>query len=715
MRPEPITPPKRNTGLAGGITGEIDLAAMFQSLIREKWRIFAFIFLGAILGIVYIVTMTTSYYVSTAAIALQSRNERIIDFQSPLAALGGDTFTINTEVEALQSRRLAEKLAERLDLFSDPEFNYTLQEPRSFSPGSLIRLAIGTVKSIFVAPEPPGPPPTSEEIRADVISSVLGALTVSNTRASYVFNITFMTQDPEKSARMADALAELYIEDQIAVKFEATERATAWLSGRVIELRDDLVEAENALKSFKASSDLVGPEALEALNRQLKDRRDRVADAEAKLVTAAATQASLRAAGESGDTGRMAVLANDPVLTQAQRRLPEGRAAFDARFAQIVSRGDLELQRAREQIKLLKKSVADLESKVVSQSDELVRLQQLEREAAASREIYEHFLGRLKQTSVQQGVHSADSRMLSTAVVDWRPAAPRKTRIVMLFAFMGMVLGAFAVLRREMRKSGARSAQELEQATGYSVLAQIPKVKVTRKNMLKHLVRKHSSAMAEAVRDLRTSVLLSHIDQAPQIIMITSSLPDEGKTSQSLALTQSFAALGNNVLLIEGDIRRRVFRSYFKIRNPNGLIAAVSGNAPLEDCVHYSEELGSDVLVGEKSSVNAADFFSSTRFKVFLESCREKYDIIIIDTPPVLAVPDARVIGPQVDATIYAVRWDQTALVNVQDGLTSLESIGVKVTGLSLSMVDMRQAKRYGGKYADMYGSYAKSQRYYAN
>lgn len=715
MRSDPIVPPQRSTNPASGLAGEINLVAAFEAILRGKWRILFYAVLGVILGVVYVATMTTPLYRSTAVIALENRNERIIDFQSPVSGLGGDAFTIHTQVEALKSRNLAAKLVEKLDLTQDPDFNYMLAEPNPYSPGALIGAVIGSVLAELVPPGPPAPPPTEDEIRSSVIDAVLLSLSVSNTRASYVFNVTFLTRDPVKSARMADTLAELYIEDQIAVKYEATEKATVWLSGRVGELRDELEMTENALKAFKADSDLIGPEALEALNRQLKDRRDRVADAEVRLKNAEAGHVSLKVAGDSEDIDRMVALANDPALTQAHRRLPEGRQAFDTRFAQVLSRSEFELQRFGTQISTLKDSVQSLETQVARQSDELVKLEQLEREATASREIYEYFLGRLKETSVQQGVHGADSRILSPAVI-WRlPAAPRKTRIFMLFAFLGMVFGAFMVLRREMRKSGVRSPQELEQATGYSVLAQIPKAPFNRRRVLTHLANKPSSAMAEAIRNLRTSLLLSNLDHAPQVVMMTSSLPDEGKTTQSLALTQSFAAMGKKVLLIEGDIRRRVFQGYFKIRKRAGLVSAVAGETPLEECIHYSEELGADVLIGEKTSINAVDFFSSARFNEFLQARRQEYDIIMIDTPPVLAVPDARVIGRLVDATVYAVRWDQTALINVQEGLGTLESIDVRVSGLSLSMVDMRQAQRYGGKYADIYGSYAKSQRYYAN
>jgi capsular exopolysaccharide synthesis family protein len=254
----------------------------------------------------------------------------------------------------------------------------------------------------------------------------------------------------------------------------------------------------------------------------------------------------------------------------------------------------------------------------------------------------------------------------------------------------------------------------LETATGQTVLAQIPRAPVTKRHRLvRYLATKPASAMAESVRNLRTSVMLSNVDNPPQIIMITSSLPGEGKTTQSLALAHSFASMGRRVLLIEGDIRRRTFREYFRIRSQTGLIRAVMEDLPFDEVVFCSKDLGIDVLVGEKSRINAADFFSSARIQVFLDRARAEYDIVIIDTPPVLVVPDARVIGQLADAVLYAVRWNSTTRAQLEEGLNALATVDVKVSGLVLSQVDVRKAAQYGGRYRDVYAAHGS--RYYRN
>ncbi|MFC6639635.1 CpsD/CapB family tyrosine-protein kinase [Sulfitobacter sediminilitoris] len=231
-----------------------------------------------------------------------------------------------------------------------------------------------------------------------------------------------------------------------------------------------------------------------------------------------------------------------------------------------------------------------------------------------------------------------------------------------------------------------------------------------RKNVLKYFVDKPTSAAAEAIRNLRTSVLLSNIDNPPKVIMSTSSIPQEGKTTQSMALALNLTGLGKRVLLIEGDIRRRIFSQYFELPNTNGLLSVLAGNLSLQDAVIRIDALGADVLIGEKAKTIAADIFSSERFAMLLETAREQYDYIIIDTPPVLAVPDARIIGRHVDAIIYTVKWDSTSHRQVREGLKAFEDVNLRVSGLVLGQINARGMKRYG--YGDSYGAY---HAYYAN
>ncbi len=687
---------------------EIDLGKLFQTLWRGKVWILLSGLLALMIGAYYAYGAATPVYTAQATVALESREQQVMDIENVVAGLSGDQSTINTEVEVIRSRGLLEKLVADLDLMQDPEFNTRLRPEPTWSIGQLV----GAIRELVAGPPPARPEPTERAILDRTIDNLRAAISVSNVRQSYVFEISAVTEDPQKSAAIANRLAELYIDDQIAVKFAKTEQATLWLSERVSELQAQLETAQAELKDFSSNTNLVNAEALVALNRQLKELRDRRASTRAQAAAAQARLAELTAARDLAPDA-FAEVADDPALSQALDRLENQRVgaevAFETRAEAILARAELEARRAEAQITALDRSIAEVESQIDTQSEELVRLQQLEREAEASRLLYEAFLSRLKETSIQQGIQQADSRVLSYAVVPNNPSAPRKSRILALSLLLGLFAGAGGILAREMAQTKFRVAEDLEGRTGYAVIGQIPKIPARRrKNVLKYLSDKPNSAAAEAIRNLRTSILLANLDNPPKVIMSTSSIPGEGKTTQSIALAQNLSGLGAKVLLLEGDLRRRTLGQYFEAAEKPGFLSVLSGDVQIADAIVHDPVINADVLFGERSPVNAADLFSSTKFADFVARLRDSYDYVIIDTPPVLAVPDARVIGQSVDAIIYSVKWDSTSHRQVLDGLKSFESVNLRVSGLVLSQIDRKGMKRYG--YGDSYGAY---QSYY--
>ena len=587
-------------------------------------------------------------------------------------------------------------------LRDDPEFNKHIRAPRPLIPAWITEPVFGPTEP-EVRPDP-GP----RRVMDDTISAVLGSLTISNQQLSRVFHITVQTRDPEKSALIADTLAELYIADQVDVKLQANTRATTWLAEQVSQLEVELKESENAVKDFTAGSDVISAEAVEVRSRQLKDFRDRRADVGAEAAVLDARLAALDTARAAGPEA-MVRTAGDAALEAAFARLGDagGQAAFDARFEAIAGQVRLQRTRLAEQGTALDRSIAELQDEVARQSGELLELQQLERVASANRLMYEYFLGRLKETSLQQGIQQADSRLLSPAILPDRPSSPKKAISIVLALFVGLLAGITAVMIREIRNATYRLPEDLEAQTGLRVVGEIARGRtVRRRRVLEHIAANTNSALGEAVRNLRTSVMMSGPGDPPQLIMLTSSVPGEGKTTLSLALAHSLGSMNKRVLLVEGDIRRRTFRQYFPQDHAPGLASAVAGETPLEDAVLKSEELGIDVLMGEVTTVNAADFFTSEAFEDFLEAARKAYDFIVIDTPPVLAVPDARVIGPLADVVLYVVHWDRTTQRQVRQGLHAFATVNVPVTGLILNQIDARRQRAYG--YGDGYGAYAK-------
>ncbi len=249
---------------------EIDLLALLGTLWRGKWWIALATVLAVGLGGYYAFVVATPMYTASATVVLDNREEQVVDLQNVMSGLSGDQATVNTEVEVLQSRGLARKLVEELSLLDDPEFNATLRPKARFSVGAVLSL-LGLSAPVELDPR---------QVLDKTIDNVLAATSVSNVRQSYVFRVTMVTESARKSARMANTLAEVYIADQLSVKYAATDGAVEWLANRVGELKIEVEEAEQAVKNFNATTDLISPEALEALNRQSKDIRTRIDEAE---------------------------------------------------------------------------------------------------------------------------------------------------------------------------------------------------------------------------------------------------------------------------------------------------------------------------------------------------------------------------------------------------------------------------------------------------
>lgn len=390
-------------------------------------------------------------------------------------------------------------------------------------------------------------------------------MTVRNVPLSLVFRVSVESENPRKSALIADTIVDVYILDQIKMKFEFTEQATVWLRERVSALQSKLEGAEAKASRFGAETELVSVDVLRALERQIKDLRERITTAQMNQRIQASQIEVLAAAGtrsEQTDLSNDAQLRRYLYLTDND---PQIVSAFDARLQLILQQNRQDLARLNQQLAALRATEAELNGQVSRQSTDLITLKQLTREAEAARVLYKYFLSRLNETSAQQGIQRADSRILSDAVVPNHPSAPRRTLILAMSAVFGLLCSVGFVLLREVRNSSFRTARDLEAATGYSVLGQIPE---TGSDVLQYLAERRRSATAEALGDLRTSLMQLNGGNPPQVILCTSSVAGEGKTTTSLPLAQNICGIGRSVLLVEGEMRRRGLSRHFP-RLPN--------------------------------------------------------------------------------------------------------------------------------------------------
>jgi len=681
---------------------EIDFGTLASVVWRERLFVIFVVILFIAAAVGYVLRVAVPMYPATAVIEVSSEEQRVMtDIESVVSGASSDTASLNTQAVVLKSRLLVGTLVDRLNLVADPEFNPELQEPSPTSISGVLQLIGLTQPETW----------TETSLRNRVIDNLQDTITVSNQRQTMVFNVTSTTTDPDKSALISNTLAEIYIESQTNEKFEANQRASAFLSKRAAELKQALEQQESARNAYYERDSSITPEALTAASGQLRDLRTRLSDLETSKAIQAQTLTRLAALRD--DPLAFSEVAQDSQLSQLIRRRGAGDASVAALVERSLARQATEVERTDQKIVALRASEADLNAQVARQGEELIELQQLERELEATRLLYESFLTRLKETNVQEGLETSDSRLLSEAVPR-PPSSPRTGLTVLVFAVLGLFASGGWVLLRELRFSGFRTSDDLQNTVGVTVLGSVPATGTkARGDTVRYFRDKPNSVTAEAVRNLRTSVLMSNVDKPPKVILLTSSIPGEGKTTLSMALAANMSGLNKRVLLIEADLRRRTFNQYFDTSRTASVMDVIERPEDLGSKETFIHELGVDVIVGAKSNTNAADVFASDRFRSIIEQARTSYDYIIIDSPPVLAVPDARVIRPICDACLYVVRWSSTSKLQVAQGLQMFSSVGLNVTGLVLNQIDSRQMQRYG--YGGQYGYDAYQSKYYDN
>lgn len=687
---------------------EIDLVALLGVVWRGKYWIMLCMAVFVSIAIYYGTRVAVPMYPARATLALEAQQQQVIgDIESIFSRGDSSPLMINTQFEVLRSRTLIGQLVDELDLVRDPEFNGSLRDP-----GAIARLRMSMTDWV------PTPVTEGERVRNRVIDRLIGSISVVGIRQSLAFNIIIETTDPQKSADIVNTLADLYVDFQIQQKLDEATRAIEFLSQRTAELEVSVETMEQDLARRMDASNVVDAQLLAAQNLQLRDLRGRVEDAQTRLAEDRALRATFETITEVEALVTALEGVSDARFAGILQRFRAGRLSEEATLIALDGIADDlndDIRRTQTQLATLEASADDLSVQLARLSDELIEIQQLEREVEASRLLYETFLTRLQEASIQQGLETADSTILSRAVPR-RASSPRVVMMVFIAICLGGLLGSAIVLMRELRFAGFRTLDDLRAYTGRPGLAALPAMTVRgRKQVLKALKDKPNSIFAEAVRNLRTSILMVKPDHEPQVILVTSSVPGEGKTTLSLALARYMGSLdGRRVLLLEADIRRQTLRAYVDDERKSGvkLVDVVMGKSSLDQADLLDPDLGVEVLMGSGGEFNAADLFESRRFRELITRLCDVYDHIIIDSPPVLAVPDARVLSRYADAVVFAVRWGSTSRTQVRQGLDMLQSVGHPADGTVLTQVDQKKMKSYG--YSGQYGYDDSSSNYYA-
>ncbi|MEM8855557.1 MAG: AAA family ATPase, partial [Pseudomonadota bacterium] len=381
-------------------------------------------------------------------------------------------------------------------------------------------------------------------------------------------------------------------------------------------------------------------------------------------------------------------------------------------------RNEYEIAKSKEEE--IRSEILNLQRELQTQDAAEVQLRQLQREADASKLIYQSFLGRLKETTQQSKLEEADAVILSPAEAPGSPDAQRGNRIIMLGGALGMMAGFGLVFLMDRLNNTFRSVEQAQDVTGLPILGTVPWLGMSRAagaDVVRHALESSTSSLAEAIRKLRTSILFSNIDDPPRTLMFVSSVPAEGKSTTSLLVALMSAQIGKSVVIVDCDLRRPMLRALMgEDADPSAsLLSVLDGTVPMENAFGEDPETGLHYIAGasnEAIPMNAADILSSVRFREFVKELRESYDLVVLDLPPVLSVADATIVADVSDAILYCVQWDETPRGAVLEGLREFSTVDTAVSGLVLTMVDEKRATSYGyssygyGYYRNSYTSH---------
>jgi len=719
--------------------GDATLSNYVMRIWRHRRLIFGTVVLLTALAIVLVYQITPRYR-SQTLVMINPPKIKVANIASVISGTPHDQDTINSEIAIINSRKLANRVTKKLNLHLDPEFS-----PKSRSDLSLVTW----IRSLTGrAPAPKLSPKDQEEhARQRAVDSLQRALSVRPISRSRVIQIGISSIDPKKAGLIANTVADLYLTEQLEAKFEATRRASRWLRDRLRQLRGVVERSEQEVEVYrkihgliKGKDDLtVAAGQITELSNRLVAARAKRAEVEARLMqierlvksrggvesaaeVLSSTLIQRLRERESTVIGKLAELAAEygpkhPKMIAVRAELADLRLKIRAEVKKIVLRvrGEVSVALAREGS--LARSLKQLEARVAVLNAKSVKLRALQREARANRVLLETVLSRFKETSAQQGIQSADARIISAAIVPTLPYYPNKMMVIGAVFFGSICLGFILAVLIEHLDAGFRSAEQVESASGVAALGLVPEIAGKRHfdgGRLRKYLREHPmSAYAESIRNIHIGLALSGVDDQPKTVLVTSAKPEEGKSTIAFSLAQIAVDMGKKAILVDCDLRRPVQQDIAGIERSPGLVELLAGQATLKNVVVSDPDSGLDILPAGEGAPNPADLLASKQMKQTLVRLREKYDLVVIDSPPVMAVSDSKILGPLVDRSLVVVRWAKTRRETAIHAARQVVDSGSTLAGVILSRVNVKRHAEYG--FADSGSYYGKYSKYYSS
>ncbi len=702
----------------------------FRTLKKNWLSILAFTIIFSLTCTWYIYSKK-SVYQGTATLLIQEEQKSALSIEE---VYGVDTTKkeyFQTQISILKSNHIADKVITKLDLVRNPEFTRP----------SGIKKKIDEIKAIPFVQDllnvAPNPKETSQHTKPyyQALQVFREKLDIEPVRNTQLVKIHFRSTDRQLATTVANAVGQAYIDANFEAKLTVTQNATTWLTDNSQKLEERLKASEQALQDFLMQEGLIDingiddiyANELEELKSKLNAAVNNSIEAQTLIqmlkrksaqnidsllsIDEFANQAQIRdlKMSEAQAEKNLSELSQrygpkHDLMIQAKAQLKSIQARTEKLIREISFNKQQDLLAAKAQEDMLRAELNRKISDFQMLGSQKARYEQLKREVESNTELYEAFLNREKETNATSDYKNVTARFTDPAIEPLFPIAPQRMKLVLIATLFGFAIACALVIVLETLRDVIRTSSDVQEKLGVICLGTIPKVKnraLCQKGIsYSAYFDKDEKTFGEACRSVRTSLLIRLTDSKQKILPFTSAIPEEGKTSTSINMAVSFSSM-EKVLLIDCDLRKPSLAKRFNLPESNsGLTNILTMDTPLSECIIRSEEANLDILPAGIIPPNPQELLSSDRFEALLEQLKGRYDRIIIDTPPLLSVSDALILGQKANGLITVIRSESTKTELVNLALSkqiqhSIPSLGVLITQAKSKEVETRYVPKY--------------------
>lgn len=731
------------------IQKEIDLRDYLRVLSKRRWTIISLFLLIVMIAAVHTFT-TTPYYQATARIVIEKENPNLVSVEEVMAVDSTGTDYYQTQYKIIESRSVAREVVERLNLDKSPEFK---PEPQTHFVGRFkgwIRQSLAfwkqRIQGLMNTGEKKGQDLPDPSPKSKLVSQLVSRIQVNPIRNSRLVDVAVEAKDPALATKMANAVVQVYIDQNLETKLKAAKDAVKWLAERIEEEKKKVEVAENALLEYKEQNQIITDFSSDAENitaEKLAKLNARVVEAEAERVEAQTRYFQAKRlvntpemldsipevlsneliqeikATEVQLYNRMTELSkrygsNHPKMIALKSELAElkDRKIKEARRVVHSLRSEYELAREREQS--LKTALENQKNESLEMNRKAIEYGVLRRQAESSRQMYELLIKRFKETSLTEDMKTGNIRVIDEAELPRSPVRPKKQRNLLLAVVLGLMVGVGMAFFLEYLDNTIKLPDEIAEHLQIPYLGPIPAFNTDNKGKKQGseliTIRSPRSTPSESFRGIRTGILFSSPDHSPQIIQISSAMPAEGKTLCAVNLAVVMVQSGGRVLLVDCDMRRPRIHNIFQVERDIGISGVLVGSVSKEAAVIPTEIENLDIIPSGEIPPNPSELLGSDAMKRFLDEMREKYDRIIIDSPPMTAVTDAMVLSRSADGLLLVIRAGEVSRQVLQGTISRANMANARILGAVLNGIQAGKDGYYYNYYQSYYYYYGQDE-----